>query len=230
MSSAGEADDFFGGDGAAGARGAIDAARREFDQAKDAAKGEQLPLLPEGGAPDLPDLAENDAYVSLPDAAEIVQLQIANGGDLHRAITEHRRLKGEGGRKPGAKNRQNLAFQQYLLQFGPQPGVTQMRFLGRSVEQLAAELGCTKLEAAQLQIRCDDNLLPYFASKMPVAVDMRHSGDVTIEFHEGMAGAIDGGDLVAGSAGDDLFEGLGFADQETAENRQFSSGDEGRSE
>ncbi|MFN7027850.1 MAG: hypothetical protein ACK4PC_00625 [Sphingopyxis sp.] len=229
MSSAGDPGDFFGGEGDGG-RAAIDAARSDFDQAKASSKGEQLPLLPDGGAPVVPDLAESDAYVSLPDAAEIVQLQLANGGDLHKAIVEHRRLKGAGGRKAGSKNRQNLEFQRYLLQFGPQPGVTQMRFLGRSVEQLAAELGCTKLQAAQLQIRCDDNLLPYFASKMPVAVDVRHRGDVTIEFFDGAAGAIDGGDLVSEGADSDLLGGLGFAAEETAENCDFSTDDEGQSE
>lgn len=228
MSSTGEAGEIFGGD-AVGARASIDAARSDFDQAKAASAGEQLPLIPDGDAPELPDLAENDAYVSLPDAAEIVQLQMAMGGDLHRAIVEHRRLKGDGGRKPGSKNRQNLAFQQYLLQFGPQPGVTQMRFLGRSVEQLAGELGCSKLEAAQLQIRCDDNLLPFFASKMPIAVDHRVQGDVTINFVEG-GGLLDGGDLVPDGSDGDLFGGMGFAGEETAENVGFSQVDEGRSE
>lgn len=229
MSSAGEVEDFFGGEGDGG-RVAIDAARRQFDQAQADGAAEQLPLIADAELPPVPDLAENDAYVSLPDAAEIVQLQIANGGDLHRAIAEHRRMKGEGGRKAGSKNRQNRAFQEYLLQFGPQPGVTQMRFLGRSAEQLAAELGCSKLEAAQLQIRCDDNLLPYFASKMPVAVAHRFEGDVTINFFEGAAGAIDGGELVPDGADGDLFGGMGFAGEETAENRDFSDGLEGQSE
>lgn len=225
MSSAGEAD-VFSGDGDGG-RAAIDAARRDFDQARDASA--QLPLIADGDLPAVPDLAESDAYVSLPDAAEILQLQMSNGGDLHKAVQEHRRLKGEGGRKPGSKNRQNRAFQEYLLQFGPQPGVTQMRFLGRPVEQLAAELGCSKLEAAQLQIRCDDNLLPYFASKMPVAVAHRFEGDVTINFFEGGA-AIDGGELVPEGADGDLFGGMDFAGEETAENRQLFDGAEGQSE
>lgn len=228
MSSAGRADDFFGGEGDGG-RAAIDAARREFDQAQAEREASQLPLIADGELPPVPDLAESDAYVSLPDAAEILQLQMANGGDLHRAITEHRRLKGEGGRKRGSKNRQNRAFQEYLLQFGPQPGVTQMRFLGRPVEQLAAELECTKLEAAQLQIRCDDNLLPYFASKMPVAVAHRFEGDVTINFFDG-GGMIDGGELLPDGADGDLFGGMAFAGEEMAENRDFSDGDEGRSE
>ncbi len=226
MSSAGEAG-VFSGDGDGG-RAAIDAARREFDQAREPAP--QLPLIADGDLPPVPDLAESDAYVSLPDAAEILQLQMANGGDLHRAVQEHRRLKGEGGRKPGSKNRQNRAFQEYLLQFGPQPGVTQMRFLGRPVEQLAAELGCSKLEAAQLQIRCDDNLLPYFASKMPVAVAHRFEGDVTINFFDGATGMIDGGELLPESADGDLFGGMGFADQETADFCASPSDDEERSE
>jgi hypothetical protein len=228
VSSAGEADDFFGGDGAGGARAAIDTARRDFDQARDAAS--QLPLIAENDLPPVPDLAESDAYVSLPDAAEILQLQMSMGGDLHKAVQEHRRLKGEGGRKPGSKNRQNRAFQEYLLQFGPQPGVTQMRFLGRPVEQLAAELGCSKLEAAQLQIRCDDNLLPYFASKMPVAVAHRFEGDVTINFVDGGGGLLDGGDVTPGGADGDLFGGMGFAGEETAENVDFADVDRGRSE
>lgn len=226
MSSAGEAGVFSGeGDGG---RAAIDAARRDFDQAREPAA--QLPLIADGDLPPVPDLAESDAYVSLPDAAEILQLQMSNGGDLHKAVQEHRRLKGEGGRKPGSKNRQNRAFQEYLLQFGPQPGVTQMRFLGRPVEQLAAELGCSKLEAAQLQIRCDDNLLPYFASKMPVAVAHRFEGDVTINFIDGAAGLIDGGELVPDEADGDLFGGMGFADEETADFCASPSVDEELSE
>ncbi len=228
MSDAGGVGDFFGGDGAGGARGAIDAARGQFDQAKAAAEGAQLPLIP-GDEIEVPDLAEADAYVSLPDAAEILQLQMANGGDLSRAIQEHRRQKGAGGRKPGSKNRSNLDFQRYLLQFGPQPGVTQMRMLARPVEQLAAELGCSKLEAARLQIACDDNLLPYFASKMPVAVDVRHQGDVTIVFGEGGA-PIDGGELVS-EGGEDMLAGLSFADgSEVAEISDLADGGASQSE
>ena len=86
MSSTGEAGEIFGGD-AAGARASIDAARSDFDQAKAASAGEQLPLIPDGDAPELPDLAENDAYVSLPDAAEIVQLQMAMG-NCSKAVFE----------------------------------------------------------------------------------------------------------------------------------------------
>ncbi len=46
------------------------------------------------------------------------------------------------------------------------------------MDVLAAELGCTRLEALQLQQRAAAELMPYFEGKMPVTIDMTARSDV----------------------------------------------------
>lgn len=164
----------------------------------------------------LPDLTDDDAYAALPDAAEIVAIQMEGGFDtVAQAVVEHRRRKGLGGRKAGAGNKRNAQFQQWALQFGPHPAKTLMRFQGRSAEQLAAELGCDKLEAARLQIRSAETMLPYFEGKMPVKVDVTVNGDLQLD----LGGFFD--PRVAALAGD------GGAQMDLIEMAEFCDLDEG---
>lgn len=199
---------------------AIGSAKADFDEAAAKSHGEQLPLIADDDGDLMPDLSDNDGYVSLPDAGEVLEIQMETGMELHAAITEHRRRKGAGGRKKGSKNRSSEDFQRYLLQFGPQPGVTMMRCLARPVEQLAAELGCSKKEAMQMQIRCDDNLMPYFVGKMPVAIDIRATGDFALEIGDFMGAAIPAVDT-----GSSELE-LGFAENEDITEFQELSDDD----
>lgn len=157
---------------------AVGGMRDRFEAERAAAAGAQLPLIATDEA--MPDLSEDDRYHGLPDASEITAIQMEIGCDVFEAVREHRRRKGQGGRKKGALNKRSDDFQRYMLQFGPHPGITLMRVQGRPVEVLAAELGCDKATAQQMQIRAAGELMPYFEGKMPMTVNVNASGDFTL--------------------------------------------------
>ena len=91
---------------------------------------------------------------------------------------------------------------------------------------LAAELGCTLLEAKQLQIRAASEVLPYIEGKKPVDVNVRADGRVT--FHiEGLADDVPEAMMIDAATGMPL---LSLDGEETAEKRDFSPDDEGCSE
>ncbi len=192
---------------------AVAGARSAFDQAMAEASGAQLPLLEDEG----PDLSASEAHLGLGDAAEIYAIAEERGRGLADAVQEARRR----GRKPGAKNRRNGDFSRYLLQFGPHPGVAMMRTMARPVELLAAELSCTIYEAAQLQTRCQAELLPYFEGKKPVEVNLTGSGHMTLVMSGEMPGLVQGGTI-----GADALPEMSFADvPESVEDQAVSDGD-----
>jgi hypothetical protein len=198
---------------------AIGQARVAFEAERDAAQGEQVPLPI--------DLTDSDDHHSLPDAAEIVALQMELGCDVADAVREHRR-RGRGGRPKGARNKRTDDFARYVLQFGPHPGVTLARIQGRPVEMLAQELRCTLLEAQQLQIRAAAELLPYVESKKPVALDVGGGAAITWNIVQaGGGGPVTDGGLIDGATGQPM---LRLDGEETAENSHFASDQEGRSE
>lgn len=205
---------------------AIDQAKADFNAAADKAQGEQLALPGTDADDQLPDLSDNDGYHGLPDAGEIMAI-MAGSPDMSvaSAVTEYRRQKGAGGRKKGSTNKRSDDFARYMLQFGPHPGITMQRVQGRSVDQLAAELTCTKREAMQLQIRCASEMLPYFEGKKPVAIDITATGDFTLDIGDFMGAAIP-----AVEAGSDDLE-LGFADyEEVQQNQELGDDDQDGSE
>lgn len=198
---------------------ALDGARSAFDQAVADAAGEQLPLLDDG-----PDLGMSEQHLGLGDAAEIYAIAEERGQGLADAVQEARRR----GRKPGAKNRRTGDFARYLLQFGPHPGVAMMRTVARPVELLSAELGCSLYEAAQLQTRCQAELLPYFEGKKPVDVNVNTNGHMTL-IMAGVVPGLDGGELVD-AAFDEVPEMSFAAGQESEAEQPLSSGDPEQSE
>ena len=205
---------------------AIDQAKADFEAAADKAQGEQLALPGSDADDQLPDLSDNDDYHGLPDAGEIMAIMADTPGmDVSSAVTEYRRQKGAGGRKKGSQNKRSDDFARYMLQFGPHPGITMQRVQGRAVEQLATELNCSKREAMQLQIRCASEMLPYFEGKKPVAIDIRATGDFTLDIGDFMGGAI-----AAVDPADDALE-LGFTKyEETEENQELDDDSGDRSE
>lgn len=178
--------------------GAVEGDRAAFDQAKAEALGEQqgLPLGLE--LDDLPDLRDSEDHLALPDASEVVAIQMELGGTatVAQAVAEYRRRAGAGGRKKGSKNRRTDDFSRWLLAHGPHPGLFMMRILGRPVDMLAAELRCDPKEAVDRQIRCAAELLPYFEGKKPVEVNVNGKGGMAL-YIGGMEGpaTIDGGTL-----------------------------------
>ena len=207
----------FSGDAMRDLRGAMDAERAASD-------GDQVALPI--------DLTDSDEHHALPDAGEIVAIQMELGCDVGEAVREHR-LRGRGGRPKGAKNKRTDDFARYILQFGPHPGVTLARVQGRPTQVLAKELGCTMLEAMQLQIRAASELLPFVEGKKPVDVNLNVGGHMSLTIEEGRS--LDGG-MIEGQAIEPM---LSFADDDEggggegagmAEKRGFDDQEEGLSE
>ena len=80
------------------------------------------------------------------------------------------------GRPKGAINRATADWRDFILSRYRSPLVVLAETYSRPVHDLAAELGCSKLEAMQLQQRAAVELAPYVHGKMPV--DISISGDL----------------------------------------------------
>lgn len=106
--------------------------------------------------------------------AEQLALAIEDGADRVQAVAEARKA----GRPRGAMNRRNAEFRRWYLTKYAHPLEVLGSTISRPVEALAAELGCTKLEAFQLQQRAAVELAPYVEGKMPVTVDLTARSDV----------------------------------------------------
>lgn len=79
-----------------------------------------------------------------------------------------------GGRPPGSPNKRSVAFARYLLSKYRHPLEGLAETYSRPVGVLAAELGCSKLEAFQVQLTAMRELAPYVAQKLPTLIDARH--------------------------------------------------------
>lgn len=188
---------------------AVDAAAAAVDPAR--IEGEQL------------DLIASEDHLGLPDASEITSIQDELDCDVAAAVIEWRR-RGRKGRKPGAKNRRTSDFAKYIAGFGPHPGVALARIVARPVDMLAAELGCSKIEALDRQIRCAAELLPYVEGKQPVQVQLSGNGHMTLIMGGAMPGEADPVALAGAPQ-------LSFADDaETAEFQEVSDSGETKSE
>lgn len=103
------------------------------------------------------------------------------------------------GRPPGSRNRRTEYWQQFLLARYRSPLVALAETYSRPVEQLAKELGCTKLEAMQLQMQAAKELGPYVHQKLPVDLQVKGQGAVLLSIEASPALA----KLIAGQRGDD---------------------------
>ena len=79
------------------------------------------------------------------------------------------------GRPAGAVNRRTAAMADWLLKRYPSPLQALAETYSRRVHDLAEELGCSRLEAFQLQLRAAVELAPYLHGKMPVSIDLNAS-------------------------------------------------------
>lgn len=116
--------------------------------------------------------------LGLPDAHQLPLLdgEELAGADPHSIVKAYRGR----GRPPGAMNRANRDFRKFVLAQHAHPGIALARTYDRPVELLAEELGCTKLEAYQLQLRAATELLPYIEGKAPVTVNVTRHNDVVM--------------------------------------------------
>jgi hypothetical protein len=117
------------------------------------------------------------------------------------------------GRPKGSANRRTEAFRSFILARYPHPGEALAATVGRPVDVLAAELGCTKAEAFREQMRCAAELLPYIESKMPVAIGVSAEGQIQLVLASG-AGA--GAQVIDGQA---TLTGLDALAMATVENQ-----------
>lgn len=76
------------------------------------------------------------------------------------------------GRPKGALNKQTLEWAEFLDRQFRHPLVTLAAIQSSGIDELAARLGCTKLEALQEIRIAAAMLLPYRAKKMPIAVNV----------------------------------------------------------
>jgi len=103
---------------------------------------------------------------------------LAEGGEI---TSRHIQMAERGrGRPVGVRNKRTEEVRSYILSRYPHPLEFMAQCYSRPVDMLAAELGCTKKEAAFLQIRAAGEALPYLEGKMPVAIDLATKGDFNL--------------------------------------------------
>lgn len=100
--------------------------------------------------------------------AEQAMLPLAPVGELEEG--ELRPVSG--GRPRGAVDRSASDWRAYFLTRYRSPLHMLAEVAGRPTLQLAEELGCTLLEAMQLQMKAAAELAPYLHSKAPVALQV----------------------------------------------------------
>jgi hypothetical protein len=123
-------------------------------------------------------LAEQDA----PPVEEQLELL---GAPVNEKVLEARAERTRVGRPPGSLNRRTSEMARYLLSKYTSPLEVLMQIATAPVSELAASIGCSKLEALQEKrlaaIACKDHL----HSKMPIAVDLTHEKIIHLTIDEG---------------------------------------------
>lgn len=89
------------------------------------------------------------------------------------------------GRPPGAQNKSTEAWTEYLLARYRSPLEGMAVTFCRPVQDLARELGCSKLEAFKLQVQCMSALAPYIHKKQPIAIDAGEGGLMQLVINTG---------------------------------------------
>ena len=84
------------------------------------------------------------------------------------------------GRPKGASNKRTAQIRDYLLSRYAHPLEVLAQTYSRPVEALAAELGCSRIEAFKVQVSAAAELAPFIESKMPVAVGIDARGTVQL--------------------------------------------------
>lgn len=121
--------------------------------------------------------ARDTALLADPEQLELIRDEVPNRDASTAVAVAERRGRG---RPAGALNKRNAKFREQLLALAPHPALALARAYSTPVEVLAAQLGCSKLEAAQLGIRAAAEVLPYVEGKQPISVDVRQRADVVM--------------------------------------------------
>ena len=81
-------------------------------------------------------------------------------------------------RPKGARSWDHAQFSKYMEARGyTDPRVMWAEMISRPVEMLAAELNCSLLEAAELQLKASERLAPFVAQELPKSVKVDQRGD-----------------------------------------------------
>lgn len=111
-------------------------------------------------------------------AAAPAQLGLLDDGEPYEPAEDstpfQRSIERRGpGRPKGSVNKRTAEFRDYILKrYGDVlTGLAEVAFM--RIEDLAAELGCTKLEAFDRWLRCREALMPYVHAKMPTEVAVK---------------------------------------------------------
>lgn len=113
------------------------------------------------------------------------------------------------GRPPGSRNRRTEEWVDFLLRRYSSPLIGLAETYSRPVEVLAAELGCTKLEAFRIQQQAREAIAPYLHQKLPQAISIDAKSHATL--------VLELGGVRPGEAGDDgvmVIEGTIVENQE----------------
>jgi hypothetical protein len=121
--------------------------------------------------------ARDLALLADPEQLELIRDQVPNRDAATAVQVAERRGRG---RPPGALNKRNAKFRDQLLALAPHPALALARAYSTPVDVLAAQLGCTRLEAAQLGIRAAAEVLPYVEGKQPISVAVHQRADVVM--------------------------------------------------
>lgn len=124
--------------------------------------------------------AAGSARLPLVDVEELDLFQARGGvsakADAGLALDEIRRR----GRPRGSSNKRTAKWRDYLLSRYAHPLEVMAQTITRAPAELAAELGCTVLEAFQVQQRAAAELAPYLESKMPTLAHVALDSGVTV--------------------------------------------------
>lgn len=89
------------------------------------------------------------------------------------------------GRPPGSLNRATEQWRDFLFANFTSPLIGMARVAAMPLDLLAAEVGCTRFEAAQLQAVARRDLAPYMHQKLPQAVELDARGVVGLVINLG---------------------------------------------
>ena len=129
------------------------------------------------------------------------------------------------GRPRGSRNRRTEAWQDYLLGQYTSPLESLARIVSRPLAELRAELHCSWLDAAKLQLQAAKELAPYIHQKLPQAIELDSDALMFLAIGKMKAGTPEAEALDAARMSMDLIE-----DEESGEYQILSGGEDGKSE
>lgn len=124
-------------------------------------------------------IVEAGPLLPLRDAEQLDLLR--EEADASATSSSHVALAPRGrGRRPGARNKRTEEVRGYLLSRYAHPLEVLAQIYSRPIDALSAELGCTRKEAAFLQVRAAAEVAPFLEGKMPTQIDLSTTGDFNL--------------------------------------------------